>query len=71
MRAEDSPIVSDGQCAAAPTIPTVGRQAGSKPMGIKRISTDKSVVFSYGQCGRPLVHGTNLSDAGEKSASGK
>jgi hypothetical protein len=40
-------------------------------MGIKRISTDKSVVFSYGQCGRPLVHGTNLSDAGEKSASGK
>jgi hypothetical protein len=38
-------------------------------MGIKRISTDKSVVFSYGQCGRPLVHGTNLSDAGQKSAS--
>jgi hypothetical protein len=51
-----------------------GRLVGKQEviqMGIKRISTDKSVVFSYGQCGRPLVHGTNLSDAGQKSASGK
>jgi hypothetical protein len=28
-------------------------------------------VFIYGQCGGPLVHGTNLSDEGQKSASGK
>jgi len=32
--------------------------------------TTSRLVFSYGQCGGPLVHGTNLSDAGHKSACG-
>jgi len=34
------------------------------------ISNEKWLVFSYGQYGGPLVRGTNLSDAGQKSAWG-
>jgi hypothetical protein len=33
--------------------------------------TGSRLVFSYGPCGGPLLHGTNLNDAGQLSASGR